>query len=274
LLAISPATQAAGRPALRLSIDAGKAGSYPALMDASSPLLPELTVFFPFRNEAACIVPVVEQARQRLLPLVGDLEMLLINDGSTDATGELADALATRFPDIHVIHHPVPLGYGAALISGFRTAGKAHILYLDGDGQFDAGDLARCRPLLPGYDLIAGYRLARADPFIRRLSAGLFRFAFRLCYGLPVRDIDCAFKLVRREIVAALPLASSGLLIDAELLIRTKRAGYRIDEIGVRHLPRLAGQSAVFRPAVIRQMLRDFLDFPRLLADRRPTNAR
>lgn len=221
----------------------------------------ELTVFFPFFNEEGNIERVVGDARGALERLGMDYEMILVDDGSADRTGEIADALATGDSRVRVVHHERNLGYGMALRSGFAAASKPWVFYTDGDGQFDMNQLDRLLPLAGRVDIVSGYRVRRQDGLMRRVNGRCWSWLAGRALGFRVRDVDSGFKLYRREIFDRIELASTGALIDAEILARAVRAGYTIGEVGVDHLPRVAGRQTGANLAVI---LRAFKELWRL----------
>jgi len=223
-----------------------------------------LTVFFPFYNEAANIERVTRQAIETLARLGLDWEIILVDDGSRDRTGELADQLAAADPRIRAVHHRPNRGYGGALQSGFRNATKDWVFYTDGDGQFDFEQIELLLPLAGRYDIVNGYRLNRQDSPIRRLNAFCWGLLVKALLRFRARDVDSAFKLYRAEIFRHIDMKSNGALIDAEILARANRAGYTIGHVGVRHLQRVAGQQTGANPRVI---LRAFAELVRLRRD-------
>jgi glycosyltransferase involved in cell wall biosynthesis len=237
-------------------------GSTPVPTIAPGARLPELSYFFPAHNEEANVEGLVEEALATLPALADRFEIVIVNDGSRDATGQIADRLAAANPDVvRAVHHPTNLGYGAALRSGFRAARYSAIGFTDGDRQFHVADLGRLIDRLLGPDepdVVAGFRIKRADPPIRTLYARLYRLANRIFFGVRVRDIDCACKLVRREALRGIRLESGGAFFSAELLIKLAASGQRIAEVGVPHYPRTAGSPTGAKPSVIWRAVKDF----------------
>lgn len=214
---------------------------------------PSLSVFFPCYNEQDNITRVVQQALGVLDGLGGDYEILIVNDGSSDNTGQLADALAAENKNIKAIHHPKNRGYGAALQSGFRAATKALVFYTDGDGQFDMKEMPPLLDLIKKCDIVSAYRLDRQDSLMRRINGWCWTKLVCLLFGMHLRDIDCAFKLYRREVVADMPMLSTGALIDAEILARATRQGCRICQTGVHHFACTSGgQTGASIPVILR----------------------
>lgn len=224
--------------------------------------VPALSYFFPAHNEEANLGALVEEALAALPALAEEFEVIVVDDGSRDATPAIADQLAAAHPAIvRVVHHPTNLGYGAALRSGFRAARCDLVCFTDGDRQFRVADLARLTARLQAPDspdVVAGFRLRRADPPIRALYARLYRLANRVWFGLRVRDIDCACKLFRRAALEDLRVESGGAFFSAELLIKLRASGRTVVEVGVPHHPRPAGSPTGARPAVIWRAMKDF----------------
>jgi glycosyltransferase involved in cell wall biosynthesis len=240
-----------------------------------------ISVFFPCYNEQENIERVVNRAREILNEMVADYEIIIVDDGSKDRTGEIADALARADGRIKVVHHKPNRGYGGALQSGFKTATKELVFFTDGDGQFDIGEIKKLLEILEPqrflategtpppttcgggevtekerkYDIVCGYRLDRKDPFVRKINGWLWTWLVNLLFGMKIRDIDCGFKLFKREVVADMPMSSGGALISAEILARATRKGFKITQVGVHHYPRTAGKQT---GANIKVILRAF----------------
>ncbi len=210
-------------------------------VDSNQRAGPSISVFFPCFNEQDNVGRTVEQALVVLEKLNADFEVIIVDDGSIDATGQIADEIASRDSRVKVVHHPTNLGYGAALQSGFRAATKELVFYTDGDGQFDINEMPPLLSLTEQYDIVSCYRLNRRDPFIRKINGWCWTKLVCLLFGMKVRDIDCAFKLYKREIFDSIKLLSTGALIDAEILARAIRKGYCVTQKGVHHYPRTAG---------------------------------
>jgi glycosyltransferase involved in cell wall biosynthesis len=230
-------------------------------MDAQMTPLSSLSVVLPCFNEAGNIEPLVRRFMEVLPPVAAKWEIIVVDDGSSDGTGPLADRLAAELPGVRAVHHPVNRGYGAAVRSGFAAARHGHVFLTDGDGQFDPGEITLLIPLAESADIVAGYRIKRCDPLHRSVNATLYHLLIALLFGLRHRDIDCAFKLISRKVLESVALTSDGALISAELLIRAKRAGFGIAQTGVHHYPRVAGAQTGAKLSVIIRMFREVVRF-------------
>jgi len=235
---------------------------------ASSHPVQSLTVFFPCYNEKDSVRPLTEKALRVLPEICEDYEVLLIDDGSTDGTAELADRLAQEYPAVRVIHHPHNKGYGAALQSGFRGASKTYVFYTDGDGQFDLEELPSLLSLMQQYDVVSAYRLNRQEGLIRKLNAYCWTRLVGVLFDLKLKDIDCAFKLYKKADLDAIEMVSTGALIDTEILARLRRKGCTIAQVGVHHYPRIAGTATGANIKVILKAFRELFKLrKRILQD-------
>ena len=224
--------------------------------------LPRISVVFPCHNEADNVAAVISDAQQHVGALGDDYELIIVDDGSSDGTAERARAAAEGDDRVRVARHPTNLGYGHALRTGFSAARAPLICYVDGDGQFSLADLPALVDALGTHGFVLGHRIKRADPAHRSLNARLWHLVVRLVMGFNVRDIDCGFKLFRREVVQDVEfIAGRGAVISAELVARGRRAGYSFTEVGVHHYPRTAGDSSGNNLMVV---LNSFWDIARL----------
>lgn len=222
-----------------------------------------LTLFFPCYNEKDAIGPLTKKTLNVAASICDDFEILLIDDGSSDGTSELADELANQYPQVRAVHHPRNSGYGAALQTGFRNASKEYVFYTDGDGQFDIAELPRLIPLAAHFDIVSCYRIKRQEGGLRRFNAFCWTALMRLLFNLKIKDIDCAFKLYKRDIFDHIEMHSTGALIDTEILARAQRQGYTITQMGVHHYPRLTGQSTGSNINVIFRAFRELFKLRR-----------
>lgn len=216
-----------------------------------------ISLFYPMFNEEENIEEAARRAISILPKHTETFEVILVNDGSRDATGEIADRLAAEDPRIRAVHHETNLGYGSALRSGIKASRYEWIFYTDGDNQFDLEEIATLLPLRYDNDIVTGYRIARRDPWNRKFNAWLYATTVRILFGLRFRDVDCAFKLYRSEVFTDMELESTGALIDLEIFARAKKAGARIVEIGVNHYPRTAGSQTGAKLSVMLRAVRE-----------------
>lgn len=223
--------------------------------------LQELSLFFPCHNEAENLEALVADALAALPALASRYEVILVDDGSRDDTAGVAERLVQQHGGaVRLVRHEVNRGYGGALRSGFAAARYDYLAYTDGDRQFRVADLARLVESTEstGSPVVIGYRLQRADPPLRLIYATLYRVANRIWFGLRVRDVDCAAKLFRRDVLRNINVHSDGAFFSAELLIRLRLAGVTAHEVGVPHYPRTAGSPTGARLSVIARAVRDF----------------
>jgi len=204
----------------------------------------------------------IETAVGRLTEVLGglplrDWEVIVVDDGSVDRTGEIGDRLAAEDPaHVRVFHHRPNRGYAEALKTGFTSARHQLIFYTDSDNQFDVRELVDMLPLIEEADIVNGFRIYRFDPLTRLVVSWVFNLVVRVMFRIKVRDIDCAFKLFRREVFDKVTIESKKFFVDAEVLAKAKYYGFRMAELGVRHYPRQAGKSTV-RPHHVISTLRE-----------------
>jgi glycosyltransferase involved in cell wall biosynthesis len=204
-------------------------------------------VFFPAYNDSGTIASLVITARQAAGRLTSDFEVIVVNDGSADATGQIADELARTYPEVKVVHHGRNRGYGAALRTGFETATRDLVFYTDGDAQYDPSEMTRLWEALgDDVDLVNGYKISRSDPVHRILIGRIYHHTVSLLFGLTVRDVDCDFRLLRRSIFERVSLQKSSGVICLELMKKIEDAGFRIAEVPVHHYHRAYGKSQFF----------------------------
>jgi len=223
-----------------------------------------LTFFFPAYDEEASVEAVVREGLAKLPRFCDELEVVVVDDGSRDRTGEIADRLAREDPRVRVIHHRPNRGYGGAIRSGLEAARLPYVFFTDGDLQFDLDDLERLMPLIGEADVVVGYRERRADPPKRLFIAWVYNTLIRVLFVAPLRDVDCAFKLFRRSVFERVPLQrvrSNGAFFSPELLLVLRAARVRIAQVGVRHFPRRTGEE---KGATLRVVLRAIRDLLRL----------
>lgn len=236
----------------------------------SSPVrIPAISVFLPSHNEEGNVERVVRSYLAELPRVADDFEIIVVDDGSRDRTGEIAERLAAEDSHVKVVRHHVNKGYGGAVISGIRAATKQYVLLCDGDGQFDPSDLERLTPFVPEYDVVAGRRVRRADHLIRRINGKAWTVLVRVLLGITISDIDCGFKLFKREKLEGMDLRAHGAMISTELMARLAGRNAKVIEVDVKHLPRLTGEQSGANLKVVARAFKELIALYRELRDER-----
>ncbi len=231
--------------------------------------LPGLSFVFPMYNEIGNIENCVAQALAIGHRITEHVEIVVVDDASTDGSGALADEIARRHPEMRVLHHPKNRKLGGALRTGFAAATQPWVLYMDSDLPVDMNDTFRALPLTRHADMVIGNRQGRAEGVRREVMSWGYNNLIRVLFGLKVRDINFAFKLFRRDILDRIALQSEGSFIDAELLVETYRAGFVIAELPIQYHPRVAGVSTLASSSVVVTLLRELRAYRRA-ARKRP----
>jgi glycosyltransferase involved in cell wall biosynthesis len=215
-----------------------------------------ISAFFPCYNDSPTIADLVLRVGETLSTLTEDFEVIVVNDGSHDDSGEVLTRLQDSCPYLRVVTHESNRGYGGALQSGFTSATKDLVFYTDGDGQYDPAELAVLHAALtPEVDMVQGWKSQRSDPLYRTIVGWLYCQFVRFTFGLRTRDVDCDFRLIRRRVLETFPLASTGGCITVELVARVEQGGFVIRELPVQHFPRLYGRSQFFNlPRITRTL--------------------
>jgi GT2 family glycosyltransferase len=227
------------------------------MIATSSECLPQVSFVLPSYNEEANITTAIESALRAARRLCSDFEILVVDDGSTDATAELVQRVIRQEPSIKLLRHGSNRGYGEALRSGFSAAKMEFVFFTDADNQFDLDELESLLAWAYRADVVAGYRKVRRDPFLRRINAWGWNRVVRWLFYVPVRDIDCAFKLFKRETLQQIDFQSRGAMINTEIMVKLARRGCTIVEVGVSHFPRTSGDAHGARLAVIARAFRE-----------------
>lgn len=221
-----------------------------------------ISVVLPAFNEEENIKKTVTYCNEYLAGNFDDYEIIVVNDGSSDNTAGETQNLIVNNNKIRLINHEVNMGYGTALNTGLEAAGREYIFFMDSDGQFDIAELEKLLPYLKEDQIVIGYRIERADSFIRTLNAYLYGLYIRLFFGLNVKDIDCAFKIFPRSAFDKVkPIRSRGALYSAELLIKFRKYGFSFSEVGVNHFPRSHGEQTGANLSVILKMFKESWKF-------------
>jgi glycosyltransferase involved in cell wall biosynthesis len=220
-------------------------------------MAPSLSVFFPAYNDAGTIASLALIAHMTARQLTDDYEVIVIDDGSPDHTGELLDEMARHFPWLKVVHHGTNRGYGGALRTGFHTAAKDLVFYTDGDAQYDPREMTRLfEAFSPAVDFVNGYKIGRSDPFHRKVIGKAYHTFVKTMFGLRLRDVDCDFRLMRRSVFEKVVLTRSSGVICVELMKKVQDHGYRLAEVPVHHFHRTYGKSQFFNfPRVARTLV-------------------
>ncbi|HEY8598319.1 MAG TPA: glycosyltransferase family 2 protein [Thermomicrobiales bacterium] len=218
-----------------------------------------LSLILPAHNEEENLEIVVRAALAALPESFVDYEIVIVNDGSRDGTAAVADRLAEEDHHVRVVHHAQNRGYGAALQSGFGAGRGELLMFMDADRQFDPRDIARLAPHVQGYDIVAGYRIARNDPAHRKFIGSSFNLVVRILFGIKVTDIDCGFKIFQADLLRDMELQSPGALINTEIHAKANRRGASLIEVGVNHYPRVSGQQSGGSIPVMARALRELV---------------
>ncbi len=223
---------------------------------------PGLSVFFPAYNDSGTIASLVITALQSARRLTPDCEIIVVNDGSADATAAIADELARAYPEVRVVHHEGNRGYGGALRTGFAAATRDLIFYTDGDAQYDPAEMTLLWERLDdSIDLVNGYKISRSDPLHRIIIGRIYHHTVKLLFGLKVRDVDCDFRLMRRTIFDRVSLEKNSGVICLEMMKKIQDAGFRIAEVPVHHYHRAYGRSQFFN---FRRLAKTAMDVAKL----------
>lgn len=221
----------------------------------------EISAVMPAYNEEANLEQSVGRMARALETNARGFEIIVVDDGSKDGSAALLERLKGAHQNLRVIRHPINRGYGAALRSGFDAARFSWIFLMDADNQFDPAEVERLLVRIADADIVAGYRKHRRDPVLRRLNAWAFFTMVRLLFGHLVRDVNCAFKLMRRDLIGQMALHSEGALINTEILVLARQLHARVVEVPVDHYPRTAGKQTGANLAVVLKAFRELFAF-------------
>jgi len=220
-----------------------------------------LSIILPAYNEEANVENAVSEVSTVARTLGLDHEIIVVNDGSKDRTGDLVRAMIERIPNLRLVEHYPNRGYGGALKAGFAAATKDLITFFPADKQFDFTEVGQMLERIKEADIVCGFRANRRDNAIRKLNAFGWKMVVRMLFGYLSRDIDCGFKLFRRRVLSQVNVVSNGAMIDTELLAGARARGMRIVEEPLTHLPRVAGEATGANLRVIAKAVRDLVQF-------------
>jgi len=225
-----------------------------------NPAVASISAFFPCYNDEATIASMVNLALVTIDKAGAEGEVIVIDDGSTDASPHVLKDLQAEQPRLRVVTHEQNRGYGGALLSGFAAATKEWVFYTDGDAQFDPAELEQLVAKAgPAVDVVQGYKIRRADNLVRRVIGRVYHRSVSLMFGLKIRDTDCDFRLIRREVLERIRLEHTSGVICVELVRKLQDAGARFVEVPVHHYPRLHGQSQFFKLPAVASTARDLI---------------
>lgn len=234
---------------------------------------PSICLFFPVYNDEGTVRTVTEKSRTVLSHIASRYRIIIVNDGSPDRSGEIADQLAREYPEVSVIHHPVCRGYGKALQTGITHAGDCDwICFTDGDDQYDVRELYHISKLLHRYDMIISFRYAKIYTTWRLFISAVYNMILRILFRSPFRDVSCGLKLIRRPVADELEITSSSPFVGAEMVMKTMLKGYAIGEVGISTYPRVFGISTSTSIPNIIGTIKDMLRVYREIFANKPRN--
>jgi glycosyltransferase involved in cell wall biosynthesis len=214
-----------------------------------------ISAFFPAYNDAGSIAKIIHMMARLLPKVTDDYEIVVVDDGSVDGTGDLLRSLALEYPFLKVIYHGVNRGYGAALITGFANCSKDLIFYTDGDGQYDVEELLLLLENLgENTDIVNGYKISRSDSKVRIIAGEIYRHLMRFLFGLHIKDVDCDFRLFRHRLLEHVQLSCDSGVICVEMMKKFQENGCRMVEVPIHHYQRGCGKSQFFRFRHLRKL--------------------
>ncbi len=223
--------------------------------------LSSVSFFCPAYHDEKNLPVLIPKVHSFLTEIANEFEILIIEDGSPDRTRHVADELAGKFSNVRVIHHAKNLGYGATIRDGFMQSRYEYVMYTDGDNQYDVHEFAAALPLLEHADIVTGYVQEKAADAKRKMQSNLFNTLVRMLFFFPIRDVNCSMKIYKRRVLDAISIRGTSAFIDAEMLIRARRAGFTIVQFPVTHFHRTEGVASGSKMSVILPTIRDMLKF-------------
>lgn len=223
--------------------------------------LPEISFFCPAYNDEKNLPELIPHVFEFLKKHADKFEIIIVDDGAADKTGEVADKLAKRFPFTRVIHHKTNKGYGGALRSGFLETRYDFVMYTDGDNQYDINELELFLPLIKNNDILSGYATKKAVSFGRRVQSIIFNLIIKCLFFINIKDINCSVKVYKRKVLDSFEIKSSSAFIDVEMLVKAKRKGFKIAQFPVTHYERISGVASGSKLNVILPTIVDIFKF-------------
>lgn len=225
------------------------------------PRLSSVSFFCPAYNDEENLPILIPHVSEFLKKITNIYEIIIVHDGGNDKTGPVADELARTYPHVKVIHHQKNLGYGATLRDGYNASKYDYVMYTDGDNQYDVNEFLPYLHLIENADVLSGYVTKKAVSFGRKVQSYIFNFIIKILFFIQCRDIDCAMKMYRRTVLQAITIRSTSAFIDAEMIIKTKKAGFQIAQFPVTHFQRTAGLASGSKFSVIIPTIIDMLKY-------------
>lgn len=224
--------------------------------------LSSLSIFFPALNDAKSLPDLIEKATKTAENFTSDFEILVIDNGSSDETREVLDKLKNTNKNLHPLYFDKALGYGGALSEGFKNSKKDWVFYTDSDGQYDPSELTLLiNKLDEKIDVVNGYKINRSDSIARKIVGGIYNSTMHVLYSLPIRDVDCDFRLINNKLAKKIKLEAKSGLVCLELVVKLKEKGARFVEVPVHHYPRKHGKSTVLNVGHLSFALFEHLKF-------------
>lgn len=223
--------------------------------------LSEISFFCPAYHDEDNLPRLIPHVHKFLSEISGKFEIIIVEDGSSDRTGEVADSLAGRYPEVRVIHHPKNMGYGAALRDGFLNARYAYVMYTDGDSQYDVAEFRPYLHLLESHDVLSGYAPKKVISLRRRMQSAVYNWLIAVLFFVWIKDIDCAMKIYKRRVLDSMEIKSTSAFIDAEMLIKASKKGFKIVQFPVTQYTRKSGPEGGSKWPVIWSTIKDMVKY-------------
>lgn len=230
-------------------------------MNTTFKKLSSISFFCPAYNDEKNLPVLIPYVSRFLSEITDTFEIIIVHDGGADKTGEVADALTLEFPHVRVIHHPKNLGYGATLRDGFLVSKYDYVIYTDGDNQYDVREFLPYLHLLETADVMSGHAREKAVSFRRKVQSFVYNALIFLLFFVRFRDVDCAMKIYKRKVIDAITIKSTSCFIDAEMIIKSKKAGFLVSQFPVTHFPRTEGVASGSKMSVIFPTVKEMFQY-------------